>query len=213
MDEVKRWFFDLKADEAIRNLTRHGFEAVAVPDRLSACKEMLRRIPRTKTVGVGGSVTIRETGILDKLKEQGNTLYDHWKPGIGIDESLEIRRAALSSDLYLGSSNAVTLAGEIVNIDGFCNRISSMAFGPKEVVIVVGKNKLVKDVPEAIARIKNVAAPLNAKRLGVDTPCVKTGRCMDCDSPQRICIGTLVLERRPIPTNMVVILVQEDLGY
>jgi len=100
-----------------------------------------------------------------------------------------------------------------VNIDGFCNRIAAMAFGPQEVIIVAGGNKIVKDVPEAISRIRNIAAPMNAKRFGADTPCAKLGRCVDCDSPQRICRGTLILERKPFATNILMMIVQEDLGY
>jgi hypothetical protein len=213
MDEVKRWFYEARVDEAAMNLIRHGFNAIKVPDRLTACSEMLKRIPPTKTVGVGGSVTIRETGILDRLRKQGTTLYDHWDQGLEPGESLKVRRDQLSCDLFLTSANAVTLSGEIVNADGFCNRISSMAFGPKEVIMVVGRNKIVKDVPAALARIKEVAAPMNARRFGLKPPCAQLGRCVDCDSPDRICRGTLILERKPFATEILIVMIQEDLGY
>ncbi|RPJ10742.1 MAG: lactate utilization protein [Deltaproteobacteria bacterium] len=213
MDEIRKWFYETRADETVKNLRRHGFDALQVPDRSAACSEILKRIPSSKTVGIGGSVTVREIGILDKLKGQGNTLYDHWKEGLGPVESLKIRKAQQSCDLFLGSSNAVTMAGEIVSVDGFCNRISSMAFGPKEVILAVGRNKIVRDVPAALARIKEVAAPMNARRFGLNSPCVQAGRCVDCDSPERICRGTLILERKPFATEVLVVIVQEELGY
>jgi L-lactate utilization protein LutB len=213
MDEIREWFDQTRVDEAIKSLRKHEFEAAWVADRSSACNEIMKRIPPTKTVGMGGSMTLREIGLIDKLNEQSNVLYNHWKPGISKEESLKIRKAQQSCDVFLTSANAITLNGEIVNIDGFCNRIAAMTFGPGEVIIVAGKNKIVKDLPEAIARIKNFVAPMNAKRFGADTPCVKIGRCVDCDSPQRICRGTLILERRPFGTDILVMIVMEDLGY
>jgi hypothetical protein len=213
MDEIRRWFFEVRADETIKNLIKHEFEAIKVSDRLSAVDEIMKRIPPTKTIGVGGSVTLREIGIIDKLQEQGNVIYDHWKQGLSKEDSLRIRKMQQSSDVFLTSANAVTLNGEIVSIDGFGNRISSMMFGPKEVMIVTGYNKIVRDIPEAMNRIKTLAAPMNAKRFGADTPCARLGKCMDCDSPQRICRGTLIMERRPFATPTLVVIVMEDLGY
>ena len=213
MDEIRRWFFEVRADETIKNLIKHEFEAIKVSERSSAVDEIMKRIPPTKNVGVGGSVTLREIGIIDKLQEQGNVIYDHWKHGLSKEDSITIRKMQQSSDVFLTSANAVTSNGEIVSIDGFGNRISSMIFGPKEVMIVAGCNKIVQDIPEAMHRIKTVAAPMNAKRFGADTPCARLGKCMDCDSPQRICRGTLIMERRPFATPTLVVIVMEDLGY
>ncbi len=213
MDETRRWFFEVRAGETVGNLIKHGFEALQVSDRSAACSEILKRIPASKTVGLGGSVTLRELGLIDELKERGNLLYDHWKTGLSSEDSLRTRKAQLSCDVFITGANAVTLSGEIVNIDGFGNRISSMMFGPGEVMIVAGYNKIVRDVPEAIQRLKTFAAPMNAKRFGADTPCARLGKCMDCDSPQRICRGTLILERRPFATPTLIVLVGEELGY
>jgi hypothetical protein len=213
MNEVRKWFYEIKVAEAMKSLTKHGFETIKVPDRSVACTEILKRVPSNKTVGLGGSVTLREIGLISLLEKQGNILYDHWKQGITQEESLRIRRAQQSSDVYITSANAITLSGEIVNIDGACNRTSAMGFGPQEVIILAGRNKIVQDVSAGIARIKNEAAPLNARRLGLDLPCAKLGRCVECDSPQRICRGTLILERRPFLTNMLVVIVEEDLGF
>lgn len=213
MDEIRQWFFETRTDETAKNLIKHGFEVIQVPDRRAACREALKRIPRDKTVGVGGSVTLREIGLIDQLRVQGNILYDHWTPGLTPEESLKTRKAQQSCDLYLSGSNAVTMEGEIVNVDGYGNRIASITFGPEEVIIVVGRNKIVKDIGAALTRIKEIAAPMNARRFGLKAPCAETGRCIDCDSPHRACRGTLILERRPFSTKMLVIIVQEDLGY
>jgi hypothetical protein len=213
MDEIKKWYTEGRADETIKNLIKHEFEAIKVSNRLLAVDEIMKRIPPTKIVGAGGSVTLREIGIIDKLQGQGNVIYDHWKEGISHEDSMRIRRLQQSSDVYLTSANAVTLNGEIVNIDGFGNRISSMMFGPREVMIVAGCNKIVQDIPEAMNRIRTLAAPMNAKRFGADTPCARLGICTDCDSPQRICRGILIMERRPFATSMLVVIVMESLGY
>ena len=122
----------------MKNLIKHGFEAIKVSDRSAACNEILKRVPSNKTVGLGGSVTLREIGLISLLEKQGNVIYDHWKQGITQEESLRIRRAQQSSDVYITSANAITLSGEIVNIDGACNRISAMSFGPQEVIILAG---------------------------------------------------------------------------
>ncbi len=213
MNNIVSWFYETMVNESIKNLKKHDFEALFAVDRLAACEEILKRVPSDKIIGVGGSVTIREIGIIDKLKKQGNIIYDHWQDGLSKEESLRIRKTQQSSNIYLTSANAITITGEIINIDGFCNRISTMAFGPDEVIFVAGKNKLVRDVKEGIERVKNIAAPMNAKRFGADTPCATLGRCVDCNSPQRICRGTLILERRPFATKMLVIIVMEDLGF
>jgi hypothetical protein len=162
---------------------------------------------------VGGSLTVRELGILEKLEAEGHTLYNHWKPGLSKENILEIRKSQMTSDLFLSSANAITLNGELVNIDGIGNRVNSTNFGPGKVILVVGYNKIVEDVQEAIKRIKNVAAPLNARRLNIDVPCAKAGKCVDCNSPNRICRVIVIHERKPSLTDILIILVGEELGY
>ena len=116
---------------------------------------------------------------------------------------LEIRKSQMTSDLFLSSVNAVTLNGELVNIDGIGNRVNSTVFGPGKVILVAGYNKIVDDVQEGIKRIKNVAAPLNARRLNIDVPCAKLGKCVDCNSPNRICRVIVIHERKPSLTDML----------
>jgi hypothetical protein len=150
---------------------------------------------------------------LERLEAQGHTIFDHWKPGLAKEKVLEIRRAQATSDLFLASVNAITLNGELINIDGFGNRVNATIFGPGKVILVAGYNKLVEDVQEGIKRIKDVAAPINAKRLNIDVPCAKVGKCVDCNSPNRICRVVVIHERRPSMTDMLIILVGEELGF
>lgn len=213
MDSIKQWWVEEKAKKTIEKLEAHDFKAVFVKDKNRAVEEILKFVtPQTK-VGVGGSVTIRELGILERLEAQGNVLYNHWKSGLSKDEVLQTRKAQMTCDLFLSSTNAITLNGELVNIDGIGNRVNASVFGPGKVILVAGYNKIVDNVEEAIKRIKNVSAPLNARRLNIDVPCAKTGTCVDCNSPNRICRVIVIHERRPSLTDMLVIIVGEELGF
>jgi L-lactate utilization protein LutB len=213
MDPIKEWWIEERAKKAIEKLEAHDFKAIFVKNKEEAVVKIWKHVTPEQKVGVGGSVTIRELGILDRLETQGNILFNHWKPGLSKEELLSIRKSQMNSDLFLSSINAVTLDGEIVNIDGIGNRVNSIIFGPKKVILVAGYNKIVEDVQEAIKRIKNVAAPLNARRLNIDVPCAKAGECVDCSSPNRICRAMVILERRPSLTDMLIILVGEELGF
>jgi hypothetical protein len=213
MDPIKEWWIEEKAKKAIEKLTAHDFKAIYVKTKEEAVQEIWKHITPKQRIGVGGSLSIRELGVLEKLEAQGNTVYNHWKPGLSKENILEIRKSQMTSDLFLSSSNAITLNGELVNIDGVGNRVNSTNFGPGKVILVVGYNKIVDNVQEAIQRIKNVAAPLNARRLNVDVPCAKVGKCVDCNSPNRICRVIVIHERKPSLTDILVILVGEELGF
>lgn len=212
-ENVKRWLSQERAQKVIKALEKNGFEALWVEDRAKACEEILKVVPESATIGVGGSMTIRETGVLDMLANKGHTVYDHWKPGLSQEQVLDIRRAHLTSDVFLTSTNALTLDGELVNTDGIGNRVCAMTFGPKRVIVVAGANKIVKDVHTAIRRIKEIATPLAMKESDLPVPCVQTGICTDCDSPLRMCRATVILERRPMMTNITVMIIGEDLGF
>jgi len=213
MDSIKQWWVEEKAKKAIEKLVAHEFKAIYTKTKEEAVEELSKHIAPGQKIGVGGSVTIRGLGILEKLKAQGYTIYDHWKPGLSTENALEIRKSQMTSDLFLTSVNAVTLNGELVNIDGIGNRINSINFGPGKVILVVGYNKIVEDVHEGIRRIKNVAAPLNARRLNIDVPCAQVGKCVDCNSPNRICRVLVIHERKPSWTDILIILVGEELGF
>ena len=213
MDPIKQWWVEERLKNSVEKLKGHGFEALYVATKEEATKEILKYVVPNTKVGVGGSVTIRELGILDQLRAKGNIVYDHWISGLSKEEILQIRKSQMTSDLYLSSVNAVTLNGELVNIDGAGNRVTGTIFGPGKVVLVAGYNKIVEDVQEAIKRVKNVAAPLNARRLNVDVPCAKLGKCVDCNSPNRICRVIVIHERKPLLTDILIILVREELGF
>ncbi len=213
MDPNKQWWIEERIKRAIDKLEAHHFKAVFVKSKVEAVEEILRHVVPHAKIGVGGSVSIRELGILDLLRTKGNSLYDHWPPGLSKEESLQIRKSQITSDLFLSSVNAITLNGELVNIDGIGNRVNSTNFGPGKVILVAGHNKIVEDVQEAIKRIKNIAAPINAKRLNIDVPCAKVGKCVDCNSPNRICRVIVIHERRPSLTDILIIIVGEELGF
>ena len=213
MDPNKQWWIEERAKKAIEKLEAHGFSAIYVQTKEEAVQEIWKYITPKQRIGVGGSLTIRELGILDRLEAQGCTVYDHWKPGLPKETIVGIRRSQMTSDLFLSSVNAITLTGELINIDATGNRVNATVFGPGKVILVVGYNKIVEDVQEGIKRIKDVAAPMNAKRLNVDVPCVKLGKCVDCNSPNRVCRVIVIHERKPVLTDILVVLVGEELGY
>ena len=175
---------------------------------------MLDLIPTNALVGIPGTVTIREVGLTtERFIRRGNTLAVHWKKGLSHEEGMKIRRQQLTSDIFLTSTNAVTEEGQLVNIDGAGNRVASMIFGPKKVIVIAGFNKIVKNVDEAINRIKNVATPMNSYKNSNKTPCAITGVCTECDSPNRACKITTILDRKPAMTDITIILVEEALGF
>ena len=213
MDPIKQWWVEEKCNKAIEKLVAHDFKAIYVKTKEEAVEEIWKHVVPKQKIGVGGSLTIRGLGILEKLEAQGYAIYDHWKPGLSKENNLQVRKSQMTSDLFLSSSNAITLNGELVNIDGAGNRVNSSNFGPGKVILVAGFNKIVEDVQEGIKRIKNVAAPLNARRLNIDVPCAKVGKCVDCNSPNRICRLIVIHERRPLLTDILIILVGEELGF
>ncbi len=213
MNEHVRWHHDLVGERVAEALRRNDFDAVYCKSAAEAAEEVLRLVPENGTVGLGGSWTVKELGVVEKLKARGNIILDHGAPGLENDERVRIRRAQLTADAFLTGSNAVTMDGRLVNTDGSGNRVAAMIFGPGKVIVVAGVNKIVRDVEEAEERIRKTAAPINNKRLNLPNPCVKTGECMDCQGPTRICNVTTILHKRPKLTEMHVILVGEELGF
>jgi hypothetical protein len=213
MDPIRIAYFESLGGRTAAALQKRGFRAVYAPTRAAAREILLREIPREATVGVGGSVTIRELDILDTLRERGQNVLDHWQVPAG-PENFELRRAQQTCDLFLSSTNALTTDGQIVNIDGAGNRVNALAFGPHRVVIVAGINKVVSDLEAALRRIKEVAVPLNSRRLNFAPPCVAAGKCVDCRVPQRACRITSIIEwKPPFFSDYLVVIVGEDLGY
>ncbi len=200
--------------ETMANLGKNGFQASFVETAVAAKAMVLGMISPGAPVGVGGSVTIRQLGLIEGLRQQGHEVYDHWQAGLSPEEIREIKLHHLSSPFFLTSSNAITRDGKLVNIDNTGNRVAAMVFGPQHVIVVAGQNKIVADVAEALKRIKEKVAPVNAQRRQDKTPCAVTGKCEDCQSPHRLCRVTSILERKTkgIETFSVII-VAETLGY
>ena len=213
MNEHVRWHHDLVGERVAEALRRNDFDAVYCKSAAEAAEEVLRLVPENGTVGLGGSWTVKELGVVEKLKARGNIILDHGAPGLENEERVRIRRAQLTADAFLTGSNAVTMDGRLVNTDGSGNRVAAMIFGPGKVIVVAGVNKIVRDIQEAEGRIRKTAAPINNRRLNLPNPCVKTGECMDCQGPTRICNVTTILHKRPKLTEMHVILVGEELGF
>ena len=164
------------------------------------------------SVGFGGSVTLEELGIYEKLALH-NEVYWHQRIPEG-KTHVELRNAANAASIYLSSVNGLAETGEIINIDGTCNRVAAIYYGHKKVYLIVGKNKIAPDYESALWRARNVAAPLNAQRLKRKTPCaVKADKCYDCSSPDRICCGLSVHWRAPMTGDIEIILINENLGY
>lgn len=172
-------------------------------------------IPETKaqTILRGDSITCIESGIFDAIAAlPGITYIDPWIQGVPFEERSEFLRHNLAVDLMVTGTNAVTEKGQLVNLDMVGNRIGGITFGPKYIVILVGRNKIVPDLDAAMDRIRNYAAPANAMRFGLNTPCVKTSRCADCSSPDRICNAWSILEKSYPKGKDKVVLINEDLG-
>jgi hypothetical protein len=207
------WLWQKLGDKCIKALKKHGFDAHFVPNGEEAQKLTLEMISVYETFGFGGSITTRSLGILEELKSLGKTIYDHWPKGHNFEEDRDIRLQQGRCDCFLCSANAISATGEVVNVDGVGNRTNAMTFGPKKVVIIAGMNKVTPDLESALRRVSEVAGPMRARSLDMETPCAETGVCNDCNAPQRICRVTTILHRKPMLTDISIILVNQALGF
>lgn len=217
MDKPVDNFWDLNLRELKQKLTSNGFDvymAETADDAKAIVLEDILPELAPKTVSWGGSLTLASTGLYEYLRdsEQYDSL-DTWDKSLSNEEKMELRRQALLVDCFFTGTNAVTEDGHLVNLDMFGNRTGAITFGPKNVVIFLSRNKLVPDLQRAMERIKEYVAPVNAMRLDMKTPCVKTGYCMDCDSPQRICNVWTVTEKSFPRGRIKIILINDDLGF
>jgi hypothetical protein len=215
MDSINIWYAEDRGKRAVEALKKRGFKAFYVENEAQAREMTLREIPPGAVVAVGGSVTIRGMKVIDELRAKGHKVLDHWEiPYSDVEESFQIRRTQQTSDVFLTSSNAITLEGQLVNIDGSGNRVNAMTFGPRKAIVVAGVNKIVPDLESAIRRIKEIAVPMNCKRLNYSPPCIAAGKCVDCRVPQRACRITSIIEwKPPFFSDYLVILVGENLGF
>lgn len=217
MDNPKSVYWNLRLGALRLALEENGFEAHVAETAGEARKLVLDTIiPSLNPASVswGGSMSMVETGLYDALKNSENMeVLDTFDKSLSPEDKNERRRKALLTDLYITGTNAITESGMLVNLDMIGNRVAAIVYGPRNVVIIVGRNKLVADLGEAMERIRDYAAPVNTMRLDMKTPCRKTGRCHDCDSPQRICNHWTINERCFPKGRIKVILVNEELGF
>jgi L-lactate utilization protein LutB len=204
-----------KAERVIKKMKKRNFEGFYFDCAEEAVEVIRRRIPEGSLVGLGGSETILETGLVEALRKMNITLLDRYADGVSRERVDEMRREGLLSDIYIAGCNAITEDGRLVNMDGMGNRVAAMTYGPKKVILMAGINKIVTTLDQAVDRIKNLAAPMDAVRVEVNTPCASTGSCNEphCHPPNRICSTLSIMEASWFPGRIIVVLVGESLGY
>ena len=213
MHEFTAWHNAVIGEKAAAALNKNNFKACYFATRDEAVSHIMSLIPADATVGIGGSWTIKQLHIDNLVEERGHTVYNHNKPGLSPETVLDYRRKQLACDVFLTGTNALAADGKLVNTDAVGNRVAAMMFGPKKVIVVAGINKVADTLAEAEKKVKTNAAPINNKRFNKNNPCVKTGICMDCNSPERTCNLTTVIHRKPPFTDVHVVIIGEELGF
>jgi len=214
MDAVRADFYAKIGEKIIAQLKKRRMDGSYVESGKQAVERVLGMIPDGSSVYRCGSMTLVELGLVDAVyRIPGVTVLDPFQSGLSGQESLEQRRNGLMADFMITSTNAITLDGILVNLDGMGNRVAAMSFGPKKVIVVAGMNKVVSDVDEAMKRVQHWASPMNNVRLGLENPCRETGLCADCKSPARICNMWSIIQGHRIQDRIHVVLVGETLGY
>ena len=208
----KQLAFQSAAESIIKNLEKRNMEGYFFETGAECVKAITDLIEEGSQISWGGSESIKECGLFDALRKGNYTLIDRMTAK-SPEESRELYVKAVLSDYYLMSTNAITMDGELINIDGNGNRVACLIHGPRHVIIVDGMNKLVSNVEAGYARVRDIASPANTKRLNRNTPCFHTGRCGDCLSPDCICNQVVITRRSGHPGRIKVFLVAEDLGY
>lgn len=216
---------DSRIQKTLEALESNNITAVYTPDSAAAVDYVKSRLTPGCSIRTGGSVSLAESGVLKLISDPEYNFRDRNAQGITKEEQLDIYRTTIGCDFFLCSANAVTENGEIINVDGFANRISAIPFGPKNVIMIVGRNKIVADLKEGFLRVKRIAAPKNSVRLGLNNPCAKLGHCVSllknespdicggCKSPSRICRNYLVSAMQAEKGRITVVIVGEELGY
>lgn len=204
---------ELQAKSLIAAIEKRNMTAFYCENKEDCLKKVVELIPQKSTIAWGGSESIKEVGIPSFLKESGDyNVYDradYTTP----EKAAEFNTLAFNSDYYFMSTNAITLDGVLLNIDGNGNRVANLIFGPRHVIVVVGMNKVVKDVDEAYNRVRNIASPPNTVRLGKNTPCSKNGKCGDCYGEDCICNQIVITRRSRVKERIIVLLVNDNLGF
>lgn len=213
MDEHLAYVRRQQAERVMQALQKNRMQPYYADTAAQVVPLVKDLVPQGAAVAMGGSMTLAECGVEALLRGGGYRFLDRYAPGLSPQDSQRMMREAFFSDWYFSSANAVTQAGELYSVDGNANRVAALAYGPANVCVVVGMNKLVPDLAAAERRVKEIAAPANTHRLACAAPCAKTGKCENCCGPGRICCTTLILQQQRIENRIRVILVGESLGY
>jgi len=212
MDNNAKWVNDMKIERVMKNLQANNMQAHYVKNQEELLATVKSLMSEGETVSVGGSATLFETGVIDFLR---NGKYDFLDRHVELtpEERKALYRNCFSADTYITSTNAITENGELYNVDGSGNRVAAMIYGPDQVIVITGVNKIVKDEAAAIDRYRRIAAPANAKRLNRNTPCAKLGYCTQCDSPEHICSAHVMIRRQFNSDRIKVIIIDGNYGY
>ena len=206
---------ELRTQQVCQWLEKRNMHGVYCKTSEEAREEVMKLIPRGSLVGLGGSSTLIESGLLEVLRDADIRLLDRHKEGLSGDEIYEMRLKGLTSDVFISGTNAITVKGQLVNCDGMGNRVASLMFGPKKVIVIAGVNKIVDSIDEGIARVKTFASPMNNVRFGTEAHCAKTGICNDeeCIHPVRMCQAWSIIEGQVQSDRLHVVLAGEPMGY
>ena len=212
MSDPKKQAFAKTAETLIKNLEKRGMEGYFCEDSAHAVELVKQFVPQGSSIGWGGTVTFEETGVKSALEQGNYVMLDRAKAN-GPAQMEEIVQRHLACDTFFMSTNAITTKGELVNIDGNCNRLACLLYGPKQVILLVGMNKVVRSIDDAVDRIQTAACPPNAIRLGYDTPCAKVGVCGNCHNDDCMCCNIVITRHNRLKGRIKVILIAEELGF
>lgn len=214
LNEAKRKGYEKLGETVCGKLNSLGYNARFVENKEAALKAALELIPAGASIGVPGTVTIREIGLIEELKKRGSRVSVHWDPDLKPEDKAARFLEELSSDWFVTSTNALTAdEGVFVNIDGTGNRVGAMAWAPGKLLYIVGINKITPDIASGLKRVRDTATPPNVIRLNGKAPCATVGHCVNCNSPSRVCRIVTMMERPPSGRECHVIIVGEELGY
>lgn len=213
MDSNLKWVNEQRILRTIEALNKNNMNGYLVNSKEELIEKIKELVKENSTVACGGSMSLFETGIIDHLRSERYNFLDRYKEGLSREEITKLFKESLFADAYFASSNAVTEDGKLYNVDGNGNRVAAMLFGTEKVILVVGVNKIVKNIDEAVIRNREISAPANAKRLNKMTPCAKVGYCMECKSNDKICREFTVISSQKNKDRMHVIFMNEEIGY
>ena len=213
MNENIKWVNEKKIEKTINNLKKNNINGYYVKDNDELINLIKDIAKEGEVVSVGGSMSLFESKVIELLRSGRYEFLDRYKKDLTQEDIKEIYRKSFFADTYFASANAITEDGEIFNVDGYGNRVAAILYGPDKVVLIVGVNKIVKNIEQAVARNRAISGPANAKRLNLSTPCIKTGQCMECNIEDRICCEYTVIKRQRNPKRMHVIFINDTLGF